>query len=162
MRASPEDAERLVEKAQVLHPVHEEATERVVELLPVPDVDVREGPCHLLHPARVHVEAELVQEPAEVQEVVKEVGHHLEIRSGWRAALALGGARSGRLRPVQHLLDPVATDLAHVLLVLEDDAERLVNRRGVELLPVSATSAATQSSVSETPVTLYSSARRSS
>ena len=55
----------------------------------------------------------------------------------------------------------LAADLADVLFVLEDDAERLVDELGRQLLAPSDRSAAAQSSVSATPGTLVRSASRS-
>ena len=77
VRPPPEHPERLVERLQVLDPVHQQATQGVVEVGPAPDVDVRERRGDLARPARLHVQPQPVQHPDEVQQVMEQVGHPL-------------------------------------------------------------------------------------
>ena len=77
MRPPPEDTERLVEQWQVVHTVDQQAAQRVVEVRAPPHVDMHERRRHVARPACLHVEAEPMQQPAKVQQVLQQegVGH---------------------------------------------------------------------------------------
>ena len=132
--------------------MHEQAAQRGGDVGAAADADPFERADRVEQPAVVHVEAGGAQHAAEQQHVAGEA----------RAVAHVAVARAGQ-RAAEHRLDPLAAHRLDVFLVLEQDPERLLDRGRVELVcDSSATSAATQSSVSDTPAALYSSAVRSS
>ena len=99
--------------------------------------------------ADVHVEPERAQQPAEDEQVPEQPADMRDVVIARRRAGEQAGER-------------LAADGVDVLLRLEHHAERALDSAGSSVSRSSATSAATQSSVSDTPGTLYSSCARSS
>ena len=74
-RPAPEHLERLVKGRQILLAMNQQRPKREIEIRPPADVDMLQGTRHILHAARMHVEAERMKEPAEMKQVVKKKGH---------------------------------------------------------------------------------------
>jgi len=72
---APEGSKRRVEQREISLPMHQERAKTVVELRPVSDVDVVERVRDVNHPTGMHVEARVVQQAAEVNQVAEERAH---------------------------------------------------------------------------------------
>ena len=100
----PEDGEGLVEDRQVLPPVYQQRAKRVPHVPPSTETDVLQHVHRVEHAPRVHVEPQPSQQPAEQQQVQKDLAldgairvcHHDPLPGSWPAPAAHGSALRGR------------------------------------------------------------------
>ena len=117
-RPPPERAKRIVEKDEILWTMDEQRAQRDVDVGAPSDVDELERSGDVDHAACGHGKSGGVQHLAEVKKVVEKEGH-------LHACTA-----------VQQILNLFAAERLQIFLVLEQDAERVLDRFGVQFLSI--------------------------
>ena len=74
-RRTPEHAEGVVEQGEILGTMHEQTSQRVIELAPISDVDVLDGVGDVEGANGLHVDAGRTQQTGEMKEVRQEGAH---------------------------------------------------------------------------------------
>jgi hypothetical protein len=69
----PEHVKSLIEERNVFVTMHEQATDRVIEITLVSNLDEAQRLNQVHHPARVHIQTEAAQQAPEQDQVVKEL-----------------------------------------------------------------------------------------
>ena len=133
---APEDAEGFVKEHPVLRTVNHQRLQREVEVRSASDVDVLEGASHVHHAAGVNVCAKRMKEPAEMQQIVKKKAHFPA-----RARFSNSEIRSPRMETMSSWLLRRMPSVSSIVA-------------GSSSVRSRATSAAIQSSVSDTPAAL--------
>ena len=137
-RASPEDPEGLVEEGQVLGPMDEDAAERVIEVALPSHVHVGQRADQVQRSERLRLHPEPTEHAGEVEQVREQGAHRA---AGCLARLSIDCTRSPRIDWMSSWFLRMIPSVWSIVSASSSWRSR-------------ATSAATQSSVSDTPATL--------